>query len=133
MYIAYFATMYTFVLKYRIGGVAKSVPLRLSKQFDQKISANDWILNPKDLECAIGERTKAIILNSPHNPTGKIFSEEELSFVAQVAVKHNLLVISDEVVGTNFFEFLTMNFSMIKFTMVQNGLLAYRSSFGDKR
>ena len=43
-------------------------------------------------------RTKMIVLNSPHNPVGKVFSRAELEQIAQIAEEHNLIVMSDEVV-----------------------------------
>lgn len=55
-----------------------------------------------ELEKAISFNTKIIVLNNPHNPTGKVFSLEELNFIASLVIKHDLMVISDEV-----YEFLT--------------------------
>ncbi|WP_214859849.1 pyridoxal phosphate-dependent aminotransferase [Exiguobacterium sp. s161] len=49
------------------------------------------------LEQHITPKTKALVLNSPSNPTGMVYSKEELEMVADVAIKHNLLVISDEI------------------------------------
>jgi aspartate aminotransferase len=49
------------------------------------------------VEAAITKRTKAIVLNSPSNPTGMVYSREELRALAEVAVKHNLFIISDEI------------------------------------
>ena len=45
----------------------------------------------------ITPKTKAIILNSPNNPTGAVFSEETFREIAQVAIEHNLYILSDEV------------------------------------
>ncbi len=49
------------------------------------------------IDGAVTERTKAIIINSPSNPTGSAYSREELEEIAQCALKHNLLIISDEI------------------------------------
>ena len=49
------------------------------------------------IEAAITPRTKAILLNTPHNPTGAVFGTEQLSALARLVIDHNLLVISDEV------------------------------------
>ncbi len=49
------------------------------------------------IEAAITSRTKAIVINSPNNPTGAVYSEVTLHKIAQIAEKHNLLVISDEI------------------------------------
>lgn len=50
-----------------------------------------------DLENALTDKTRGIVLNSPSNPTGMVYSREELEKIAEFAVKHNLYVISDEV------------------------------------
>ena len=52
---------------------------------------------PEELEAAIGPRTRLILLNSPHNPTGKVFGRAELEHVAELAIRHDLLVVTDEV------------------------------------
>jgi N-succinyldiaminopimelate aminotransferase len=56
-----------------------------------------WIFDPAEFTAAITSRTKAIMLNSPHNPTGKVFTVQELEFIAAQARKHDLLVVADEV------------------------------------
>lgn len=62
----------------------------------------DFSFEFDDLEKLITNKTKLIILNNPHNPTGKVYSYEELQFIADMAIKYNLIVMSDEV-----YEFLT--------------------------
>lgn len=57
----------------------------------------DWGLDVKQLEAAINDRTGAIMLNSPMNPAGKVFTELELSMIAELACRHDLYVICDEV------------------------------------
>lgn len=52
---------------------------------------------PEELEAAIGPRTRLILLNSPHNPTGKVYSRAELEHVAELAIRRDLLVVTDEV------------------------------------
>ena len=69
------------------GGVRRPVTLR----------APDFRLDPAELEAAVGARTKLILLNTPHNPTGRVLDEAELAAVARVAVQHDLLVVTDEV------------------------------------
>jgi N-succinyldiaminopimelate aminotransferase len=49
------------------------------------------------LRAAIGPRTRALLLNSPHNPTGTVFTREELSAVAKLCVEHDLIAVTDEV------------------------------------
>ena len=48
---------------------------------------------------AITPRTKMIIVNTPHNPIGKVFTRQELEGIAELAKEHNLVVMSDEVVS----------------------------------
>lgn len=80
------------------GGKVVSVPLRLTKAFVNRISANDWTLNIDELESKITSKTKGLMLNNPHNPTGKVFTMDELGEIAHVAKKHNLVIFSDDVV-----------------------------------
>src|SRR5262249_8466291 len=61
------------------------------------IHAPDWTIDKKELEKAITSKTKLLILNNPHNPTGKVWSQEELLDVANLAIKNDLYVMSDEV------------------------------------
>jgi aminotransferase len=56
-----------------------------------------WIFCREHLEQAITPKTRAIILNSPANPSGKVFTREELEFIAELAVQHDLFVITDEI------------------------------------
>jgi aspartate aminotransferase len=58
---------------------------------------NGLKITAQQLDQAITERTKAIIINSPSNPTGMIYSAEELQALGHVAVKHDLLIVSDEI------------------------------------
>jgi len=57
----------------------------------------DFGFSEEELNNTVTSKSKMIILNNPHNPTGKIFSLEELKIISDVAKKHNLLVLSDEV------------------------------------
>ena len=56
-----------------------------------------WIFSREILERAITPNTRAIILNTPANPSGKVFSREELEFIAALAVEHDFFVITDEI------------------------------------
>ena len=58
-----------------------------------------YALDPRRLEAAITPRTKALILNSPSNPTGAGYARAQLERIAEVALRHHLLVISDEIYG----------------------------------
>ncbi len=58
---------------------------------------NNFKLTRQELLTALTEKTKAILINSPNNPTGQVYTREELEAIADVAVAHNLFVISDEI------------------------------------
>lgn len=61
------------------------------------LRAPDFRLPVDELRAAVTPRTTAIVLNTPHNPTGSVLTAEELTAVAEVAIEHDLVVISDEV------------------------------------
>jgi aminotransferase len=56
-----------------------------------------WSFDPDELRAAFSKRTKAIILNSPNNPTGRVFTHEELAYIASLAKEFDTLVITDEI------------------------------------
>jgi N-succinyldiaminopimelate aminotransferase len=64
----------------------------------------DWTFVAEELAAAIGPRTRLILLNTPHNPTGKVFTADEMAQVADLCVAHDLLAISDEVYEHLVFE-----------------------------
>jgi aspartate/methionine/tyrosine aminotransferase len=76
------------------GGVPVYVPLRAPA--DSR-SAAEWTLDLAELTAAITPRTKLLILNTPSNPLGKVFSRAELSALAELVCRFNLTVLSDEV------------------------------------
>lgn len=57
----------------------------------------DWALDVDAMKAAVTERTRAILLNTPANPSGKIFTLPELEAVAQLAIEHDLFLITDEI------------------------------------
>ncbi|HET8759715.1 MAG TPA: pyridoxal phosphate-dependent aminotransferase, partial [Nitrospiria bacterium] len=67
--------------------------------FVQTMAAEGFILDPKRLEAAVTPRSKALILNSPSNPTGAGYTKAQLERIAEVALRHRLIVISDEIYG----------------------------------
>ncbi len=69
------------------GGVPRYVPLR----------SPDWRIDPDELAAAFGPRTRLILVNSPHNPTGKVYSRAELETIAALCRKWNVIALSDEV------------------------------------
>ncbi|MCC2671538.1 MAG: aminotransferase, partial [Armatimonadetes bacterium] len=56
-----------------------------------------WAFDPEELAAAFSERTRAIIVNTPHNPTGHVFSRAELETIAELCIRHNCLAITDEI------------------------------------
>ena len=74
------------------GGATKVVTLRTPSGPDQPFT-----FDPDQLRRAVTNKTRAIVINTPNNPTGKVFSREELSIIAEVCVRHNLIAITDEV------------------------------------
>jgi aminotransferase len=62
-----------------------------------KMRVPDWTFSIADIECASTPRTKAIIVNSPGNPSGKVFSRQELESIATIAQQHDLFVFTDEI------------------------------------
>jgi N-succinyldiaminopimelate aminotransferase len=62
-----------------------------------QLRAPDSTFDPGELTAALSSRTRLVLLNSPHNPTGKVFSREELEHVARLCVEHDLLAVTDEV------------------------------------
>ena len=71
----------------RAGGIVREVALEPPR----------WRVERSALEAAVTPRTRALIFNNPHNPTGQLFDADELAAVAEVAVAHDLVVIADEV------------------------------------
>jgi N-succinyldiaminopimelate aminotransferase len=79
------------------GGTLRYVPLRPQ-------ASGRWELDPDELRAAFGARTKLILLNTPHNPCGKVFSREELQLIAGLCQEHGVFALSDEVYERIFFD-----------------------------
>ncbi|HUG85104.1 MAG TPA: aminotransferase class I/II-fold pyridoxal phosphate-dependent enzyme, partial [Euzebya sp.] len=71
------------------GGVVRPVQLRPD--------GGGWGVDPAELAAAVGSRTKAILLNSPHNPTGSVLDRGQLQQIAAVAIARDVVVVTDEV------------------------------------
>ena len=56
-----------------------------------------WTLDPAELQAAFTSRTRALILNTPQNPSGRVFTRQELSMIAELCIAHDVTVIADEV------------------------------------
>ncbi len=68
------------------------------------LEANDFALDVAGLEALITERTKLLIINSPSNPTGGVLNRDEIARIAELAVKHDLIVLADEIYAEILFE-----------------------------
>ncbi|EEQ84918.2 kynurenine aminotransferase [Blastomyces dermatitidis ER-3] len=80
------------------GGTIRYVPLHPPKDGASRTSsAAEWTIDFDELERTINSKTRMIVLNTPHNPVGKVFSRAELEKVAALCVKHNIIILSDEV------------------------------------
>ncbi|TFK29364.1 PLP-dependent transferase [Coprinopsis marcescibilis] len=79
------------------GGTPVYVPLHPPTSSKLQSVSNEWTIDFDELRRAISPRTKMIIVNTPHNPVGKVFSREELEKIAALAEEFNLLIMSDEV------------------------------------
>ncbi|XP_034403484.1 kynurenine--oxoglutarate transaminase 1 [Cyclopterus lumpus] len=81
------------------GGKTVHVSLRPSQKVEGSgvPSSGDWVLSPEELASKFNPRTKAIVINTPNNPLGKVYKTEELQVIADLCVRHDVLCISDEV------------------------------------
>ncbi|CAH2316310.1 kynurenine--oxoglutarate transaminase 1 isoform X1 [Pelobates cultripes] len=80
------------------GGKCVFIPLRPKTGNSEKsLTSGDWHLDPDELASKVNKHTKAIVINTPNNPLGKVFSKEELEIIADMCVKYNILCFSDEV------------------------------------
>lgn len=81
-----------------LGGKVVYVPITPPKDVDERVvEGKDWTIDYEELARAFTDKTKAIILNTPHNPIGKVFTREELTKIGNLCVKNNVVIISDEV------------------------------------
>jgi aspartate/methionine/tyrosine aminotransferase len=76
--------------------MAGGVP-RLVRLHPPAPGAPAWRFDPDELRAAFGPRTRLLLLNTPHNPTGKVFSRAELELIAALCLEHDALVVTDEV------------------------------------
>ncbi len=62
-----------------------------------RLHAPDWSIDPRELAAAFNDRTRAVILNTPNNPTGKVFAREELELIAEQCRRWNVCALTDEI------------------------------------
>jgi aspartate/methionine/tyrosine aminotransferase len=77
-----------------LGARAVPIPLR---------EATDFRLDLDELTAKISDRTKLLVLNSPHNPTGGVLTRSDLATIADLCIKHDVLVLSDEIYCRNLY------------------------------
>jgi aspartate aminotransferase len=73
-----------------VGGVAVAAPLR---------EANDFRMDVAEVASLVTDRTRMIVFNSPHNPTGSILTQDDVREIARIAIEHDLVVLADEIYG----------------------------------
>ncbi|MGB6360640.1 MAG: aminotransferase class I/II-fold pyridoxal phosphate-dependent enzyme, partial [Candidatus Acidiferrales bacterium] len=73
------------------GASPRFVPLRPPS------NSSDWSFDPDELARAFSSKTKAIILNTPNNPTGKVFERAEFETIRELCIRHNAFLITDEI------------------------------------
>jgi aspartate aminotransferase len=97
---------------------AKAIPVHL-------LESRNWRLDLEELGAKITPKTKAVVINSPHNPTGGVLTREDLETIAELSRKHGFLVISDEIYSRNTygprFESITQIDGMRDRTVVIDG------------
>ena len=100
-----------------VGANPVAIPLRES---------NDFQMDIDELKRLITPRTKMIIINSPGNPTGGVLSHDQLAAIAELAVKHDLWVLSDEIYGRIVYEdqheSITQFDGLVERTIILDGL-----------
>ena len=82
--------MYVYYTGWSFLGGAKCVSIPLSME-------DEFVLKPDRLKDYISDKTKVLILNSPNNPTGQVYGKEDLLAIAELAVQHDIMVISDDI------------------------------------
>lgn len=78
-----------------LGAKAVAIPLHEEK---------NWRMDLDELERRVSDKTRAIMINSPHNPTGGVLTKGDLERIAEMAQRHDFLVIADEIYSRNFYE-----------------------------
>jgi aspartate aminotransferase len=81
--------IYESMVRY-LGGEAIAAPLR---------EENDFRMDPAEVASLVSQRTRLLVINSPHNPTGSILTADDIRVLARIAVEHDLVVLADEIYG----------------------------------
>ncbi len=107
---------------YELTKLADATPVLVTASPEDKFK-----VSADKIEAAVTDKTKAILLNSPNNPTGAVYTKEELQAIGDVAVKHDLFIISDEiyeklVYGVEHVSIASLSEALYERTIVVNGL-----------
>ncbi|GBF12171.1 pyridoxal phosphate-dependent aminotransferase [Tepidibacillus sp. HK-1] len=103
--------------------LAEAIPVYLEGKEE-----NQYKITPEQLESAITSKTKALIINSPSNPTGTIYSRDELIAIAEICKRHDILIVSDEIYekliydGIEHVSIASLSEDAFKRTLVINGV-----------
>ncbi|RMZ88789.1 hypothetical protein DV736_g4000, partial [Chaetothyriales sp. CBS 134916] len=86
------------------GGTIRYVPMRPPKDGTTRTSsASNWTIDWDVLERTFNDKTKMIVINTPHNPVGKVLSRAELTRIGDLCLKHKVIILSDEVYDRLFY------------------------------
>lgn len=97
---------------------------------------NEYKITAKQLREAITEKTKAVIINSPSNPTGMIYSKEELQQLGEICIEHDILIVSDEIYekliygGAEYTSIAQLSNALKEQTLIINGVSKSHSMTG---
>ena len=86
------------------GGIPRFVTLRPPDSSQSNQENASWTFDVAELRASFNSKTRAILVNTPHNPTGKVFNLSELQVIAELCREHDILVIADEVYDRLVFE-----------------------------
>lgn len=111
--------------------LAGGVPVYIETSSEQ-----NYKITPEQLKLAINNKTKAVIINSPSNPSGMVYTKEELEQLAKVCVENNILIVSDEIYekllynGVEHYSIAQVSDEVKKLTIVVNGVAKSHSMTG---
>ncbi|QKS71128.1 pyridoxal phosphate-dependent aminotransferase [Paenalkalicoccus suaedae] len=97
---------------------------------------NSFKISPEQLKQSITDKTRAVIINSPSNPTGMVYTREELEAIGQVCIDHNILIVSDEIYekllydGATHVSIAEISPELKELTLVVNGVSKSHSMTG---
>ncbi len=103
----------------------EQVLLAEAKPVFAPLRREDWSLDPEAVAAAVTPRTRAIVINSPHNPTGAVFAKKDLMAVAEIALRHGLYVICDDTYDALSYD--TPAFSLASLPELRSRLVAVGS------